>query len=196
MSGYGRLLSMTDEPFSAEGWHSRGYLPHFEGAAIQAVTFRLADTLPQSLLERWKADSPEQPLNAEIDRWLDQGRGDCWLGQSAVAQIVEDCLLRFDGQRYRLLAWVIMPNHVHLVVECFGAWPLRGEVQGWKSTTAHAINRLLGRKGAFWYPDYYDRFIRDERHLAAAIEYVHQNPVKAGLVATAEAWRFSSARRM
>ena len=86
-----------------------------------------------------------------------------------------------------------MPNHVHGLVETQAEWPLSAIVQPWKSYTAHAANRILGRGGVFWFREYHDRFIRDERHLASAIEYVEQNPVKAGLVGSRELWRWGSA---
>ena len=76
-----------------------------------------------------------------------------------------------------------------------GPRPLGGIVHSWKSFTAKASNRLLSRTGAFWMADYYDRFIRDERHLRAAIAYVERNPVAAGLVGRPEEWAWSSARR-
>lgn len=188
------------------GWHSRGYLPHFDAdAAIQAVTFRLSDTLPHEVVAQWKLElmaqqatagqiAPDHELRRRIERYLDVGRGECWLRRPDVAQVVQDALLHFDGERYRLLAWTIMPNHVHLIVQALG-WPLERLVHSWKSFTANQINRLLERTGAVWFPDYFDRFIRDEAHLASAVEYVHQNPVKAGLVARACDWPFSSASR-
>jgi REP element-mobilizing transposase RayT len=71
--------------------------------------------------------------------------------------------------------------------------PLPEILHGWKSFTAHEANRLLGRSGVFWFREYYDRYIRDAEHLAAAIEYVESNPLKAGLVARKEEWKWSSA---
>ena len=68
-------------------------------------------------------------------------------------------------------------------------------VQGWKSFTAHAANILIGRTGRFWQPEYFDRAIRDERHLGNALQYIDENPVKAGLVSEAGAWPFSSMAR-
>jgi REP element-mobilizing transposase RayT len=88
-----------------------------------------------------------------------------------------------------------MPNHVHVVAGVTPRWPLDGIVHSWKSYTAKRSNALLGRRGAFWFPEYHDRYIRDERHLAAARAYVERNPVVVGLVRTPEDWRYSSARR-
>ncbi len=177
---------------SHKGWHSRGYLPHFDSAeTIQFITFRLADSLPRAVAESLAklADSL-----SETDRNLDSGYGACWLGESAVADLVQEALVHFDGQRYRLLAWCIMPNHVHAVVEPLAGNSLGGIVQSWKSFTAKAANRLLGREGPFWHKDYFDRFIRDEGHLARTVDYVEENPVKAGLVSAAADWPWSSRR--
>jgi REP element-mobilizing transposase RayT len=72
--------------------------------------------------------------------------------------------LHFDGQRYRLLAWVVMPNHVHVLIETMTGHTLAAVLHSWKSYTAKEANRLLGRTGDFWQPEYFDRFIRDDRH--------------------------------
>jgi len=175
-----------------KGWHSRGYLPHFDSAeAIQFVTFRLADSLPRAVA----AALAHSPNNlAQTDRQLDSGLGSCWLRASDVATMVEDSLLHFDGQRYRLIAWCIMPNHVHAVVMPLDQHQLGSIVQTWKSFTAKRANQVLGRTGPFWHKDYFDRFIRDEGHLERTIDYVENNPVKAGLASSIAEWRWSSAR--
>ena len=108
--------------------------------------------------------------------------------------MVEDALLHFDGKRYRLLAWCLMPNHAHVVVE-IGSENSLGEIAGsWKSFTAKQANKVIGQSGVFWHADYFDRYMRDESHLARTIEYVENNPVKARLTATAAEWAWSSAR--
>jgi len=175
------------------GWHSRGYLPHFDSAeTIQFVTFRLFDSLPRAVAEMLA----KQPDNlAKTDENLDGGLGACWLKDPTIAALVEDAMLHFDGDRYRLLAWCIMPNHVHVVVEPIEGTGLGAIGQAWKSFTAHRANSVLDRSGPFWHKDYFDRFIRDEGHLARTIDYVERNPVKAGLASTADSWSWSSARR-
>jgi REP element-mobilizing transposase RayT len=110
-----------------------------------------------------------------------------------VGGLVEESLLHFDGARYRLHAWVVMPNHVHVVMTPLANISVSRIVFAWKSFTANRANTLLGRQGAFWQKDYFDRFIRDERHFQAAVNYVEHNPVVAGLCATPEEWRYSSA---
>jgi REP-associated tyrosine transposase len=174
------------------GWHSRGYLPHFDSPeTIQFVTFRLADSLPRAVVEalRLKDDALTR-----IDGELDNGLGACWLKQPEIASIVQDALLHFDGTRYRLLAWCLMPNHVHVVIEATAGVPLSDVVRSLKSFTARRANARLGRNGAFWHADYFDRFMRDESHFHRTVDYVEQNPVKARLVGRAADWPWSSAR--
>ncbi|MFO7697077.1 MAG: transposase [Anaerolineae bacterium] len=89
-----------------------------------------------------------------------------------------------------------MPNHVHVLIETMDGWPLSRVLHSWKSYTAHQVNKHLGRQGSLWRREYHDRFVRDETHLGNAVLYVHNNPVKAGLVERPEDWRFSSARRV
>jgi hypothetical protein len=87
-----------------------------------------------------------------------------------------------------------LPDHVHTLIETREGYPLSGILHSWKSYTANKANELLNRTGRFWFPEYFDRYIRDERHLVAALSYIHANPVKAGLVERAEDWLWSSAR--
>lgn len=176
-------------------WHSRGYLPHCDvPGLIQFVTFRLADALPAAVLEGLRLEAgTDTDQHTKIDAFLDAGHGACWLKQPAIADLVEDTLLHGDGARYRLLAWCVMPNHVHVLFEIHDGSPLSAILQAWKSFSAKAINQYLGRSGSVWMPDYFDRYIRDDHHLAAVIEYIHTNPVKAGLVQHASEWRYSSA---
>jgi REP element-mobilizing transposase RayT len=176
-----------------KGWHSRGYLPHFDSPeTVQFVTFRLADSLPQARIEALRSQ-PDAVLL--LDRELDVGLGECWLRYVEVAALVQGSLLHFDGQRYRLLAWCIMPNHVHVVVEPMDGHTLSNIVKSWKSFTSRQVNAHLGRTGAFWEADYFDRYMRNEDHLMRTIEYVENNPVKAGLVKEATEWPWSSAGR-
>ena len=179
-----------------KGWYSRGYLPHWDHpGVVQAVTFHLADSLPLQLLNPMLLPEDEQPAQrARVQRALDAGWGGCVLSEPEAAVIVEDALLYGDGSRYRLLAWVVMPNHVHVLFEILEGMSLPRIVQAWKGYTAKQINALRGRHGALWNKDYFDRYVRDARHLGNATRYVHWNPVKAGLVERPEDWRFGSAR--
>ena len=111
-----------------------------------------------------------------------------------IGKLVEDAFLAFDGQRYRLHAWTIMPNHVHVLFSVMPDVSLGTIVSSWKRFTARQANVQLGRSGAFWQTDYWDRFIRNEAHFAAVEDYIDQNPVKAGLVSDALLWPHGSAR--
>ncbi len=176
-----------------KGWHSRHYLPHFDAPETrQAVTFRLADSLPADAIARLR-DDPR--VRSRLEELLDNGVGACWLHDPKFGALVEDALLHFDGGRYRLLAWCVMPNHVHVLVEPFDGIRLGDIVGSWKRFTAGKANQLLKRTGSFWQDEYWDRYIRDEGHFAAAVTYIEENPVKAGLVRQAVGWPWSSARR-
>jgi putative DNA methylase len=180
------------------GWHSRDYLPHFEGGEIpQFITFRLTDSLPQTVLERWRSElhqDGEAALRRRIEKYLDQGYGSVFLKDRAVAALVEDALLYFDGERYRLAAWVVMPNHVHLLATPRAPHTLSDIMHSIKSFTAKEANKLLSRRGTFWQEEYFDRYIRDHEHYEQVIRYIEENPVKAHLCRTSHEWPFSSAR--
>ncbi len=143
-----------------KNWHSRGYLPHCDTPGLlQAVTFRLADSLPADVLDRLRQEAGnEAEKHNRIEAFLDAGHGACWLKQPAIADIVEDALLHWDGQRYRLLAWCVMPNHVHVLIETREGSPLSGVLHSWKSFTAKTINQRLGRTGTVWMRDYFDEW--------------------------------------
>lgn len=91
-------------------------------------------------------------------------------------------MLHADGERYRLIAWCIMPNHVHAIIEQVEGFPLGEVVQSWKSATSHKINTHVGQAGRMWRREYFDRFMRDDDHLSTTIAYVEDNPVRAKLV--------------
>ncbi len=211
-------------PDETSRWHSRRYLPHFESPEVtQHVTFHLADSLPQSALLRIESDVrliPTEKQDAErrkrLDAWMDAGHGSCALRDRRIASMVQDSLLTFDSQRYRLLAWVVMPNHVHVLFQPMNGWEVATIVASWKKFTARKIrknrkgNREVGAAGkgiagseragkgashgaAVWHREYWERYIRDRQHFDQAVAYIHQNPVKAGLAATPESWQWSSA---
>ena len=189
-------------PFSegAEITRTANRLPHWEqGGRAYFVTFRLADSLPQELLDQWEAEraawlaqhpEPWAPLveadyhrlfSHRIDQALDAGHGGCVLRQPEIARLVGHALEYFEGTRCRQLAWVVMPNHVHGLFTLLENWTLADLLHSWKSFTAKAINKALGTTGRVWQKDYFDRLIRDPAHFANCVRYMRDNPVRARL---------------
>lgn len=177
-----------------KGWYQRGYMPHFDAAGMyQMITYRTADSLPQELLQQAKhnlgqSDGSDRKTCKKMELWLDKGMGACVLANNGVASIIKESWKYWDTQRYDLLNWVIMPNHVHLLLKQYDEYNIATIVHSWKSYTGQKINKLLGCRGAFWAIEYWDRYIRDERHFIRAMDYIDQNPVKAGLVNDPSEW--------
>lgn len=179
------------------------YLPHWtKPCSLYSVTFRLADSLPQSVIKSWLAQRRDIIQTAKqmgrllteheekrlqylfsdrLDRYLDAGYGSCWMKQHEIAKIVSGALKHFDGERYQLVAWCVMPNHVHTVVQPFPGYELSDILHTSKSYTGNKANKALRRRGPFWQHESYDHLIRDDKDLSHAIEYVLDNPVNAGL---------------
>jgi urease accessory protein len=191
-----------------KGIHSRGYLPHWDFAdSVQAVTFRLADSLPNKVVKEWREelrvaiDSPDTQvsqkaradLQQRISHFEDAGHGSCLLAKPEHAKVVQDALIKGHGTTYKLIDWCIMPNHVHVLIRLLDETPLGKVIKHWKAPTAVEINRLENRTGSFWMIDYHDRLIRDLDHLHNAKAYIRNNPVKAGICEKPEDWAFSSA---
>jgi REP element-mobilizing transposase RayT len=185
----------------AAGWHSRGYLPHFDGMVIpQFISLHLADSIPRAVIARWKREldiknstQDEILLQRRIEKYADQGYGEAYLNDERLSEMVQETLLKDDGKKYRLAAWVVMPNHVHLLTTRFENCTLSDIMQSFKSITAHRANKTLRRSGEFWMPEYFDRYIRTAKHYTKTVEYIENNPVKARLCARREDYRFSSA---
>ena len=205
------------------GIHSRGYLPHVkrEGARY-FVTFRLADSLPKEVFLNIKAKRAERlarfykeqesaeklgtvppPLEdlekierdyfRQLENYLDRSHGECFLRNPAMAELMAGALRFFDGKRYQLRAWVVMPNHVHVVVWPMPKHTLSEIVQSWKGYTGREANKLLKRSGPFWQPEPFDHWIRNDVEHARCCSYVLNNPVKARLCASPEDWKWCSA---
>lgn len=179
------------------GWHQRGYLPHYDAPGItQLVTIRLTDSLPASRRGEWEHLSnidDDRQRRRRLEEYLDRGMGECWLGRPEIAALTESALRHFDGERYGLGAWVVMPNHLHILVDVWDV-PLSKLLGSWKSFITHEANRVLNRTGEFWERDYLDTVIRDEAHRRTALNYIENNPVKAGFVRDGKEWQWSSAR--
>jgi putative DNA methylase len=179
---------------SSLGWYDRGYLPHFDGGTIpQFLTFRLHDSVPQSLIAKWKAKLSDIQFRKNVEKFLDAGYGECHLQDPAIAEMVQNSLKFHDGEKYDLHSWVIMPNHAHILTTPYEGVELAEIAHSIKSYTAHEANKMLGRTGRFWQVEPFDRYIRNAKHHAAVIKYIENNPVKAGLCKTPDEWRFSSA---
>ena len=161
-----------------EGWRSRGYLPHYEGeTAVQFITYRLADSLPRSIIERMKIELGRGAITEieyyrRFDKYLDEGRGESHLKKPAVAEMVEENLLQFDGEKYELHSWVVMPNHVHLLLAPLEGVSLARIMHSMKSYTSHQANKILNRTGHFWSKEYFDRYIRNAEHYERTIAYI------------------------
>ncbi len=181
-----------------------GNLPHWQqGSVWYFITFRLADSIPAKVAEQIKADremwlktnkkdvqggySKEQLkeyyrlFSEKTEKLLDNGIGSCILKKPGLAQIVADALHYFNNKRYVLDEWVIMPNHVHLLVKPIGDHKLQDILHSWKSFTANEINKRTGNKGQLWMHESYDHIVRNEKALDAIRHYIRQNPVKAHL---------------
>lgn len=224
----------------------RRYLPHWQPPdATLFVTFRLAGSLPQIVIEelRNEREAAKRKLALITDRvqrekqdYLDDRRafgrwdealdrsldGSRWLGQPEIAEIVVEALQYRDGKTYDLLAYCIMPNHVHVVFVVGrnagpanqggrtvspsykgsqNATPVNGDpiplqtiLQSLKRHAARQANLKLGRQGTFWQEENYDHVPRDSHELERIIQYVLNNPVKAGFVDRWEDWRWSYCR--
>jgi REP element-mobilizing transposase RayT len=128
----------------------------------------------------------------KLEDYLDRGLGECFLREPHIAALMESTIRFHHGSRFDLLAWVVMPNHVHALIEVNDT-PLSKIIQNWKSIVAVKANKLLGRTGDFWQLDYWDTYMRDAEQTRKAIRYIESNPVKAKLCRAPEAWLFSSA---
>lgn len=180
-------------------YHCRGYLPHLEMKPLQAITFRMADSVPKEVIAQWKSeletsnDDIKVRLRKLIDEYEDAGYGCCHLKDERIAKLVEDALFFYDGKHYHLIRWYIMPNHVHVMIEPIGSYTLSTILKEWKSYTSHEAKKILESTDTFWMQEYFDRYVRDMTHYRNAVAYINNNPVKAGLAKRPSEWRWSSA---
>jgi REP element-mobilizing transposase RayT len=201
------------------GLHFRGKLPHLKKeGALYFVTFRLADSLPVHETARLKqersvildqARSARRPLSwheeqallawycDRVEALLDAGCGACWLSKPEVADLITGAVRFFAGQRYDLRAWVVMPNHVHALVLPMPGHTLSEILHSWKSYTSKEAKKLLGRADSdFWQSESFDHWVRDDEERTRLAAYIENNPIKAGLCARPEDWKWSSAQGM
>lgn len=177
----------------------RGKIPHWHVPnGIYFVTYRLVGSLPRHIEEQIsllrtkllavnqrefggpEARAIERNIFKITEAELDQNRGECWLRDADVADLVCSSFEHGDGKQYEMIAFAVMPNHVHIVFRLLG--DLDQVVKSWKSYTAHRANEILRRSGPLWQSDYFDVLVRDSEQLQRTITYVLDNPAKAGLV--------------
>ncbi len=187
--GFKAFLQQGDTPIV-----SIGKLPHWEiDNRLQFVTFRQADSIPQSKLLEYKKEKEEwlskqqRPLSDDakieysvifgdkIDKWLDAGIGSCVLKNNIAREILSTVILYDEGKKYDVLAACIMPNHVHLLLYVYQEERLKEIVQQIKRISAHKINTAIGRKGELWQKESFDRVIRSWQHLKYVMEYINHN---------------------
>lgn len=184
------LFYQTDQ----ETHVTEGNLPHWtQYGKMHFVTFRLADSLPQEKLKQlkhqrevWMARHQEPCTEAEwkeyntlfterLERWLDAGYGECLLSQGQYANIVAGSIQYFDRQRYFLDYWVVMANHVHILVIPNEPHTLEQILHSWKSYTSNEINKLCATCGAFWQHESFDHIVRSQVQLEKFRNYIVEN---------------------
>ena len=178
----------------------------FQPQVTYFVTFRTEDSLPKNLVEQWyiqrskwlnrhsisnstpdwKAQFLRLPEKLRLQfhktyssqylEYLDKGFGACILKRPELSKIVADSLFHFDGDRYHIGDFVIMPNHVHLLVCLLGETDLLKQCRSWKRFSANEINKELGRKGRFWQVESFDHLVRSPEQFFAIQQYIRNNP--------------------
>ncbi|GHC43436.1 transposase [Roseibacillus persicicus] len=163
-------------------------LPHWQQVGtIQFITFRLADAMPQKKLTNWKEErdswlawnpkpwSDRQQnehrrlFHEKLEEWLDEGAGSCLLAEKSNRVILADVLMKAHGDKASFESFVIMPNHVHLLVQPFVE--LEKLIKIWKGVSARKIG-----KGSIWQGNYRDTMIRDAEHFRNTVRYIRKNP--------------------
>ena len=185
--------------------------PHWSQAgAVAFITFRTQDSIPREVARRWDREKlewlrirgqddrthwslvlptlPEQDradfhrnFNRCREQFLDGCHGRCLLRQPGLAKVVADSLLHFDGQRYRMGDFVVMPNHVHLLAVFPSATAMKDQCDSWLHYTARQIQQALGEKGKFWQPEPFDHLVRSPEQYELLRQYIAENPRKARL---------------
>jgi putative transposase len=212
---------------------TRRNLPHwYVPGAMHFVTFRLAETLPREVIDNLNHRKEDllrrrpsgddsacehrlrvhKQVFAAYDSYLDNHRDIVWLSDPRIAALVRHSLYHLHDEKYALLAFTIMPNHVHLLIlphETESSWydaedyeigesadpkgPLASIMHSLKSYTAHEANKILRRNGTFWQHESYDHWVRDEDELERIVDYINGNPVKVGLAERPHEWYWTSA---
>jgi type I restriction enzyme R subunit len=186
-----------------------GNLPHwYQPGVTYFVTFRTEDSVPQALLRSWYSRRDnwlrqhgidpatanwksclrhgpdlEREFNAVFTRefmeYLDRSYGECVLRRECLAEIVANSLRHFDGERYLMGDFVVMPNHVHLLTCLLGTTEIEAQCKSWKTYTAGKINKVLGRRGRFWQEESFDHLVRSPEQFDYLRRYIADNPLTA-----------------
>jgi len=200
--------------FNPEGPVNTGKhnLPHWQQGEVPIfITFRLADSLPKAKLDDWKRGKEQfnenhpkpwddetqieyrKQFTDEMEAWLDRGLGECQLRNAEIRLIVAEALAHFHNARYYLHAFVIMPNHLHVLLTPILPHLLADILHSLKSFTSNKINKALTRSGPFWMRDYHDRLIRSDKHYYWAQRYIERNPINLP-ANTLTLWKASESR--
>ena len=198
----------------------RRKLPHIQPAgATLFVTFRLTNSIPKARIQEFQdekaliekrlgqirnpkeqkreANKIQSFLFGKWDALLDRAQnGPYWLRENPIAELVAQALYHRDTNEYDLIAFCIMPNHVHVVLkplerEDATNYALSAILHSLKRYTASEANKCLNRQGSFWQHENYDHYVRNAQELARITHYVILNPVKAGLVREWQHWKWS-----
>jgi putative transposase len=200
------------DPFAEYSVFERRLPHWSQPGVICFITWRTADSIPGDVLEEWRQERRQwlrrHGINPISDNWrdelqllspesrhefyrhfstrwhdyLDEGFGECVLTQSSLASIVSDSLKKFDGDRYELTDFVVMPNHIHLLAAFPTEQAMLSQCEGWKRYQAVQINRKIGSSGRFWQQDDFDHLIRSEEQFQNRRTYIRENPRKAKLL--------------
>ena len=190
---------------------SHRHLPHWDQAgATYFITWRTTDSIPREIWLRWREERDvwllAHDINPASKDWrfdlemldeaarddfrqfaraleseLDACHGDCVLRDPRFSKLVSDSLRHFDGSRYVLGDYVVMPNHVHLLVGGLARQAMLKQVESWKKWTALQINEALNRSGRFWQDESFDHLVRNEASFGKFRAYIAKNPVTARL---------------
>ena len=176
-------------------FHRGRNLPHFEQAgAIYFITFRLWDSLPAEVYQelfaardQWLGNNPppytwaqelelKRVYSLPLERFLDEGHGRCGLRDEGLRDELVDIMLCFDGEAYEVGEFVVMPNHVHLLMRSSRKTTMRKVCRRWKNLSARAINQTLGRRGRVWQSEGFDHIVRSRATLEQCRQYIRDNP--------------------
>ncbi len=179
---------------------TRRVLPHWEQeGCTYFVTFRLADAVAAPIWKQWRADraafsakhskpwdaATQKDYNAkfpaQMERWTDAGHGSCALADRSLRALVAQAMHHFDGQRYTLGDYTLMPNHVHVLVTPRRGHTLKEILTGWKRTSGHTILKRIPGPKPFWMEEDFDHAVRSEKQLIHFQTYIVENPAKARL---------------